>query len=198
MLHVWGCSLRVPYRWLCQKLDLSSAFRRACVPAWSAPVSREQPTTSAARMGARRYATTPSDALISRSMANCHLGRGGRCRLLGYEPPVEASEGESAMRSRSGHCERSVREWAMHQGWRGRPVRQEQPRRPGRGAPDAGGAVRLCFGWLTCPAGPRGQTSKSHVRRLDNVRHNDYLMAIFGDCGLRPLRPLERAVLFPS
>jgi hypothetical protein len=44
----------------------------------------------------------------------------------GYEPPVEASEGASAMRSRSGHYERSVREWAMREGWGGRPVRQEQ------------------------------------------------------------------------
>ena len=30
------------------------------------------------------------------------------------------------MRSRSGHYERSVREWAIRQGWGGRPVRQEQ------------------------------------------------------------------------
>jgi hypothetical protein len=30
------------------------------------------------------------------------------------------------MRSRTGHCERSVREWALRQGWGGRPVRQEQ------------------------------------------------------------------------
>ena len=32
----------------------------------------------------------------------------------------------SAMRSRTGHCERNLREWAMRQGWGGRPVRQEQ------------------------------------------------------------------------
>ena len=30
------------------------------------------------------------------------------------------------MRSRTGHCERSLREWAIRQGWAGRPVRQEQ------------------------------------------------------------------------
>jgi hypothetical protein len=30
------------------------------------------------------------------------------------------------MRSRSGHYERSVRKWAMRQGWGGRPLRQEQ------------------------------------------------------------------------
>ena len=32
----------------------------------------------------------------------------------------------SAMRSRTGHCERSLLEWAMRQGWGERSVRQEQ------------------------------------------------------------------------
>jgi hypothetical protein len=30
------------------------------------------------------------------------------------------------MRSQTGHRERSLREWAIRQGWGGRPVRQEQ------------------------------------------------------------------------
>jgi hypothetical protein len=38
-------------------------------------------------------------------------------------------------------------------------------------------------------------THYPHARELDNVHHNDYLIPIFGDCGLQPLLPLERAVL---
>jgi hypothetical protein len=48
------------------------------------------------------------------------------------------------MRSRSGHCERRVREWAIRQGWGGRPVRQGAgPGDPDRGAWGTGGALRV-------------------------------------------------------
>jgi hypothetical protein len=97
----------------------------------------------------------------------------------GYESPVEASKGASAMRSRSGYYERSMREWAPRRSAGDRLGRS--PQRWHHGSPT--------------DARPGGGRSKSHARKLDIIRHNDYLIPIFGNCGLQPLRPLERAVL---
>ena len=73
----------------------------------------------------------------------------------------DALEALSGISSAAGSCvwhvvglQRSVREWAIRQGWGGRPVRQGA----GAGDPcgsagDAGGAVPVCLGWIACAAG---------------------------------------------
>jgi hypothetical protein len=61
----------------------------------------------------------PSGARAAHSLARSRSPGSSLMAAHGYEPPVEASEGASAMRSRSGHCERSVRQRAIRQGWVG-------------------------------------------------------------------------------
>ena len=53
----------------------------------------------------------------------------------------------SAMRSRTGHCERSLREWAIRQGWDEASVRQEQ----------AQGILVAALGVLAAPLGYTGR-----------------------------------------
>jgi hypothetical protein len=60
-------------------------------------------------------ACDPARSLPMHGMAAC-----------GYEPPVEASKGASAMRSRSGPYERSMREWAPRRSAGGRLGRSPQ------------------------------------------------------------------------
>ena len=55
------------------------------------------------------------------------------------------------MRSRTGHCERSVREGAMRQGWGGRPVRQER----------AQGILVAALGMLAAYLG-QGKAKRAH------------------------------------
>ena len=75
----------------------------------------------------------------------------------------EAMQALGGISSPAGSCvwhvvgrQRSVREWAMRQGWGGRPVRQEQ----------AQGILIAALGMLA------GAVEEPHAAVLDNVRHN--------------------------